>query len=46
MAVTIRPRQAIIRAARYADSADIRLVPIFHRPWKILAVAFRTLDGL
>jgi hypothetical protein len=56
MAFTFRPRQAAIRAARYADSASVRLVPIFQcleivlrtasNPWKILAVAFRTLDGL
>jgi hypothetical protein len=56
MAFTIRPRQAAIRADRYADSANVRLVPGFQsleimlrtasNPWKILAVAFRTLDGL
>jgi hypothetical protein len=44
------------RADRSADSATRQLVPIFQcleimlrmtsNPWKILAVAFRTLDGL
>jgi hypothetical protein len=55
-AFTSRPRQAAIRADRYADSAAVRLVPVFQsleitlrmssKTWKTPAVAFRTLDGL
>ncbi len=55
-AFTVNPRQAVTRADCCADSAGVRLVPVFQfmeimlrmssKAWKTLAESLRTLDGL
>ena len=42
-AVTIRPPTNRHRADRYADSASVRLVPVFQSPWKSCCACFPTL---